>query len=180
MTPKKKIFIVAGNPKEFEDYQRKKLHEWTEYGGELEGYFPEYVYVSNANQLKGLNEIEGYYIGSYEDRTDLDEITWCIKAIKARKTIEDVQKGSNGISGKFASTIINDEFQPQPAITVAVGTMLPVTMLPIGSGGTISNINTTVTTQYSYPNPNLEQRTKALEEALEEIKTRWEIKNETI
>jgi len=150
MTPKKKIFIVAGNLKEFEDYQRKKLHEWTEYSNILDP-FPEYVYVSNANQLRGLNEIEGYYIGSYEDRTDLDEITWCIKAIKARKTIEDVQKGSNGISGS-----VN-----------AVGTMLPGTMLPIGDGGTIG---TTAITQYSYPNPNLEQRTKALEEALEWIK----------
>jgi uncharacterized protein YceH (UPF0502 family) len=43
-------------------------------------------------------------------------------------------------------------------------------MLPIGNGGTISNINTTAITQYSYPNPNLEQRTKALEEALAELR----------
>jgi len=163
MTTKKKIFIVAGNFTEFEAYKAKKLHEWTEYHVGDTDYFPEYVYVSNAKQLKGVQPIEGYYIGSYMERDDLDEITWCIKAIKARKTIEDVQKGSNGTSGSV--------------ITTAIGTMLP-----IGSGGTgtISNINTTVATQYSYPNPNLEQRTKALEEALEEIKTRWEIKNETI
>jgi len=149
MTTKKKIFIVAGNVQEFEAYKAKKLVEWTEYGGELEGYFPEYVYVGNAWQLKGLNEIEGYYIGSYKNRIDLDEIEWCIKAIKGRKTIEDVQKGSNGTSGS-----VN-----------AVGTMLPGTMLPVGS-----TIGTTAVTQYSYPNPNLEQRTKALEEALEWIK----------
>lgn len=156
MNQKKKIFIVAGNIAEFEEYKRKKLHEWTEYGGTDKGYFPDYVYVSNAKQLRGVQTIEGYYIGSYMERDDLDEITWCIKAIKARKTIEDVQKGSNGTSGSVNA--VN---------TTAIGTMLP-----IGSGGTgtISNINTTVATQYSYPNPNLEQRTKALEEALEKIK----------
>jgi len=145
MTVKKKIFIVAGNVHEFEAYKAKKLVEWTEYGGELEGYFPEYVCVHNAWQLKGLNEIEGYYIGSYKNRPDLDEIEWCIKAIKARKTIEDVQKGSNGTSGSVT----------------AIGTMLPV--------GTLTTaLSSTGVTQYSYP--NLEQRTKALEETIEWIK----------
>ena len=156
MTTKKKIFIVAGNATEFKSYVDKKLVEWTEYGGTDKGYFPEYVYVTNAWQLKGLNEIEGYYTGSYMERDDLDEVEWCILAIKGRNAIADVQKGSNGISGSVNA--VN---------TTAIGTMLP-----IGSGGigTISNINTTVSTQYSYPNPNLEQRTKALEEALEWIK----------
>ena len=147
MTTKRKIFIVAGNIAEFEEYKRKKLHEWTEYSNILDP-FPEYVCVHNAWQLKGLNEIEGYYIGSYKNRPDLDEVTWVIKAIKARNHVNNLKDIANGANG-----------------TTAVGTMLP-----IGSGGTISNINTTVSTQYSYPNPNLEQRTKALEESLEWIK----------
>jgi len=169
MTPKKKIFIVAGNLKEFEAYKQRKLHEWTEYSNKNDP-FPEYVNVHSAWQLKGLNEIEGYYIGTYKNRTDLEEIEWSIKAIKARKTIEDVQKGSNGLSGKSITSIINDAFQP--VITVGVGTMLPHTMMPIGNGGIgiDSTISTTAVTQYSYPGPNLEQRTKALEKALEEIK----------
>jgi hypothetical protein len=155
MTTKKKIFIVAGNVQEFETYRSKKLHEWTEYGGPDKEYFPEYVCVHNAWQLKGLNEIEGYYIGSYKNRTDLDEVDWCIKAIKGRQNNVDNLKGiANGTTNG----------------TTAVGSMLPTTMLPIGNGGTISNINTTAITQYSYPNPNLEQRTKALEEALAELR----------
>lgn len=149
MTTKKKIFIVAGNATEFKSYVDRKLVEWTEYGGTDKGYFPEYVYVSNAKQLKGVQPIEGYYIGSYMERDDLDEITWCIKAIKARNTIEDVQKGSNGTSGSVNTT--------------AIGTMLPVGILTTA-------LSSTVATQYSYPNPNLEQRTKALEETLEWIK----------
>ena len=147
MTTKRKIFIVAGNIAEFEEYKRKKLHEWTEYSNILDPW-PEYVCVHNAWQLKGLNEIEGYYIGSYKNRPDLDEVTWVIKAIKARNHVNNLKDIANGANG-----------------TTAVGTMLP-----IGSGGTISNINTTVSTQYSYPNPKLEQRTKALEESLEWIK----------
>ena len=152
MTTKRKIFIVAGNIAEFEAYRSKKLHEWTEYSNILDP-FPDYVCVHNAWQLKGLNEIEGYYIGSYKNRPDLDEVTWVIKAIKARNHVNNLKDIANGANG-----------------TTAVGTMLPMTMLPIGSGGTISNINTTASTQYSYPNPNLEQRTKALEETLEWIK----------
>jgi hypothetical protein len=153
MTTRKKIFIVAGNVQEFEAYKAKKLVEWTEYSNILDP-FPEYVCVHNGWQLKGLNEIEGYYIGSYKDRTDLDEVLWCIKAIKGRqKNVDNLKNIANGSNG-----------------TTAVGTMLPVTMLPIGNGGTISNINTTAVTQYSYPNPNLEQRTKALEEALAELR----------
>lgn len=156
MTTKKKIFIVAGNFTEFREYKEKKLHEWTEYSNILD-YFPEYVYVTNVNQIRGRSEIEGYYIGSYKNRIDLDEIEWCIKSIKARNTIADVQKGSNGISGTSITSIIGDSVN-----TSLVGT------------GTISNINTVATTQYSYPNPNLEQRTKALEEALKELKNQHE------
>jgi hypothetical protein len=151
MTTRKKIFIVAGNVQEFEAYKAKKLVEWTEYSNMLDP-FPEYVCVHNAWQLKGLNEIEGYYIGSYKNRTDLDEIDWCIKAIKGRQNNVDNLKNIVSVN------------------TTAVGTMLPHTMLPIGNGGTISNINTTAVTQYSYPNPNLEQRTKALEETLAELR----------
>ena len=166
MTTKKKIYIVAGSFTEFSEYKEKKLLEWTEYSNILD-YFPEYVYVANVWQLKGLNEIEGYYIGSYKNRIDLDEITWCIKAIKARNAITDVQKGSNGISGTSITSIIGD----------SVNTPLVGTMLPIGSvgTGTISNINTVATTQYSYPNPNLEQRTKVLEESLKELKNDVEV-----
>jgi hypothetical protein len=155
MTTKKKIFIVAGNIQEFEAYKAKKLVEWTEYSNMLDP-FPEYVCVHNGWQLKGLNEIEGYYIGSYKNRTDLDEVDWCIKAIKGRQNNVDNLKNIVSVN------------------TTAVGTMLPTTMLPIGNGGTISNINTTAITQYSYPNPNLEQRTKALEETLEWIKKQIE------
>ena len=156
MTTRKKIFIVAGNVQEFEAYKAKKLVEWTEYSNMLDP-FPEYVCVRNAWQLKGLNEIEGYYIGSYKNRTDLDEVLWCIKAIKGQQNNVDNLKNIVSVNTTAGAT--------------AVGTMLPHTMLPIGNGGTIG---TTAITQYSYPNPNLEQRTKALEETLEWIKKQIE------
>jgi hypothetical protein len=156
MTTRKKIFIVAGNVQEFEAYKAKKLVEWTEYSNMVDP-FPEYVYVQNAWQLKGLNEIEGYYIGSYKNRTDLDEVLWCIKAIKGQQNNVDNLKNIVSVNTTAGAT--------------AVGTMLPHTMLPIGNGGTIG---TTAITQYSYPNPNLEQRTKALEETLEWIKKQIE------
>lgn len=65
-------FIVAGNYAEYKDHI---LHK---------GYDPfEYVYVSDPVQLRGYTEIEGFYIGSYESRPDIDEIKETIAFIKA-------------------------------------------------------------------------------------------------
>ena len=161
---RKKIFIVAGNVQEFEAYKAKKLHEWTEHGGADKEYFPEYVCVHNGWQLKGLNEIEGYYIGSYKNRTDLDEVLWCIKAIKGRQNNVDNLKNIlsvNTTAANGGTSISSNGISSNP-------------FAPIGNVTTISTIGTTGSTQYSYPNPNLEQRTKALEESLEWIKKQIE------
>jgi len=169
---RKKIYIVAGNLKEFEAYETKKRVVWTEYSKSLGYEFPDYVYVGNAWQLKGLDEIEGYYIGSYKIRPDLDEIEWCIKAIKGRQNNVDNLKGivaaavsaANGGTGVSSNGISSNPF-------TSLATNGPHRAFP----QTISTIGTSsAVTQYSYPNPDLEQRTKALEEALEWIKKQIE------
>lgn len=65
-------FIVAGTYAEYKDHIFNM------------GYSPqEYVYVSDPIQLRGLTEIEGFYIGSYESRPDIDQIRANIAYIKA-------------------------------------------------------------------------------------------------
>jgi hypothetical protein len=69
-------FVVAGNYAEYKDHIARK------------GYDPfEYVYVSDPMQLRGYIEIEGFYIGSYESRPDIDQIRTNIAFIKAKSEL---------------------------------------------------------------------------------------------
>jgi len=62
---KETIWIVAGNFHEFREYYHKKRKS---------GDFKDYRYVVNVNILRGLEDIKGFYIGTYKQRTDLKEI----------------------------------------------------------------------------------------------------------
>ena len=69
-------FVVAGN-----------LHEYHHHIDKM-GYNPdEYVYVSDPIQLRGRTDIEGFYIGSYENRPEIEEIKQTISYIKSRSKI---------------------------------------------------------------------------------------------
>jgi hypothetical protein len=73
-------FVVAGNRHEYNAHINKM------------GYNPnEYVYVSDPLQLRGLETIEGFYLGSYKDRPDLNQINELIQIIKHKSK---VPKGS--------------------------------------------------------------------------------------
>ena len=93
------IFVVAGNRHEYNAHINKK------------GYNPnEFVYVSDPLQLRGLETIEGFYIGTYYDRPDFKEIKELIQIIKSRsKTL----KGSF-YSGITATEINNTGLGVEP------------------------------------------------------------------
>ena len=66
-------FVVAGNYEQYRNHINKM------------GYNPnEYVYVSNPMQLRGRVNLEGFYIGTWQDRSDIDEIKMIIAEIKGR------------------------------------------------------------------------------------------------
>jgi len=89
MTTKKKIFIVTGTYQEFVSYKSKKSAEWLQKSTDMElDPFPEYIYVSDVNQLRGLEDITGYFIGSYANRPDIEEIKLVITMIKNRPTYQ--------------------------------------------------------------------------------------------
>jgi len=71
-------YIVSGNYNEYQAYVRSKPRD---------KYY--YKYVSGTERLCGLSSIEGYYIGTYMDRPDIDEIKVriaMIKSIQSKKT----------------------------------------------------------------------------------------------
>ena len=69
------FYIVAGTPKEFEDFVIKK---------NMQGLYYNWKYVFDAQMLRGLASIRGFYVGTYEEREDWNEIDVAIRTIKSR------------------------------------------------------------------------------------------------
>jgi len=68
----KKKYIVAGNYQEYNDF----MHRHRDTPNEV------YVYVDSADHLKGMINIEGYYVGTYYKRHDIGEIKEVIRISK--------------------------------------------------------------------------------------------------
>ena len=69
------FYVVAGTQKEFEDFVICK---------NMMGLYYNWKYVWNADMLRGLNRIRGFYVGTYEEREDWPQIEVAIQTIKAR------------------------------------------------------------------------------------------------
>ena len=71
------IYIVAGNYKEYTDYVcRNRFKD------------EQYTYVQDVDYIRGLNEIKGFYIGTYYSRPDIEAIKEYIEIIKSTKRIK--------------------------------------------------------------------------------------------
>ena len=68
------LYIVAGNNNEYRNWvaQQKTFHP------------SETRYVSNADQLRGMSTLEGRFIGTCYDRSDIVDIVTCINVIRSR------------------------------------------------------------------------------------------------
>lgn len=84
MSHKDTIWIVAGNRQEFDAYILRKHKQLQMEGAGL----TEYKFVFSTDQLKGFNDIKGFYIGSYKSRPDIDEIRDAIAMIKAKSILK--------------------------------------------------------------------------------------------
>ena len=75
----KKKYIVSGTYEEYNEFVYKRRNEVN----------TSYVYVQHATQLTGLTNIEGFYIGTYFKRPDIEEIKERI-ALSKRSTDKDI------------------------------------------------------------------------------------------
>jgi hypothetical protein len=76
----KKKYIVSGTYEEYNEFVYKRRNEVN----------TSYVYVQHATQLVGLSNIEGYYIGTYFKRPDIEEIKERI-ALSKRIMANDIE-----------------------------------------------------------------------------------------
>lgn len=71
-----KLFVVAGNYQEFQDFVIRKR---------MKGFSYDFVYVSKPEMLRGMTTIRGFYIGTYRDREDWPQIRDMIAIIKVKE-----------------------------------------------------------------------------------------------
>jgi hypothetical protein len=67
------FYVVSGTPEEFEDFVIRK---------NMLGFYHNWKYVFDAEMLRGLTRIRGFYVGTYMDREDWPAIEKVIKRIK--------------------------------------------------------------------------------------------------
>ena len=95
-----KIFIVAGNRAEYTAWVDRNGYKYTET-----------QYVQNAQSLKGLENIKGFYIGTYASRHDIQDIMSVIATSKRFQKIittglsEHTYGGTIGVDGTWGGTI---------------------------------------------------------------------------
>ena len=78
-----KKYIVAGNYDQYAAYVNNKRKD-------ISNSNTEYIYVSNAIDLIGIVNIEGFYIGTYYERKDISNIQDRI-AISKRMLATDIE-----------------------------------------------------------------------------------------
>lgn len=71
------IHYVAGSFAEYNEYRKRKSKAGVDVSN--------WRYVSKVTDLRGLTEVKGFYIGSFEERDDIEEIRIIIEQIKGIK-----------------------------------------------------------------------------------------------
>jgi hypothetical protein len=76
------FYVVAGNRDEFDDFVIRKR---------VRGFDYDFKYVGDADVLRGLSRIRGFYIGDYENHPEWSNIKEMIRIIKLKeKGVRDV------------------------------------------------------------------------------------------
>jgi len=76
------FYVVAGNKDEFDDFVIRKR---------VRGFDYDFKYVGDADVLRGLSRIRGFYIGDYENHPEWSNIKEMIRIIKLKeKGVRDV------------------------------------------------------------------------------------------
>lgn len=87
-----KTYIVAGTRAEFDDWMRSKGHDPRDRN---------FVYVDGLHCFRGVSDPHGFYVGSYEKRADINDISAMIKQCQYKPSTS---------SAKYNMGIIVQEF----------------------------------------------------------------------
>jgi hypothetical protein len=85
MSNRERIYIVSGTYEQYKHYRAKKFEEYLNLAPTQEFVeFPDYVYVQHPENLKGVSNPKGFYIGTYKDRPDIEYIQTLVRMAKTK------------------------------------------------------------------------------------------------
>lgn len=75
-----RIYVIAGTMAEYDNFIRRKAQQlFAE--GQTSISLSDFMFVSRPDQLRGLRDVHGYFIGTYRNRNDIREIVDTIRII---------------------------------------------------------------------------------------------------
>jgi hypothetical protein len=75
-----KIFVVAGTHEQFTQFVRRKATQLWD-GGNTSVTLSNFVYVSGPEVFRGFNSVHGYFVGTFRQRKDIEQILEMIRII---------------------------------------------------------------------------------------------------
>lgn len=131
-----KYYVIAGNVFEFDRFIKKKSAEmWNE--GNTSVSLSDFVYVSSVDTLKGLSEIQGFYVGTWKNRSDVMEIQLQVHIIKEKmkqneifSKIQDAIVQFPPVEFPEKSTTIESEVSWKPEWSISVSGENTMTLHP--------------------------------------------------
>ena len=100
-----KLYVVAGNMDEFRQFVNRKKAEHDK-ANEI---MPRYIFVHSTDTLRGLSKVHGWFTGTYQRRSDIEEIKIRISVINSHAINVMHTPTRSKILGKSISGVWLDE-----------------------------------------------------------------------
>lgn len=132
-----KYYVIAGNKFEADSFAKKKtLEMWN--NGKTSISLSDFVYVSSVDTLRGLSEIQGFYVGTWKNRKDIEEIQLQVKIIKqkmddiknAKKVFINLGTDIGFTAQEISSVVPNNESLTQSVFTINKNGIAPAVTNP--------------------------------------------------
>jgi hypothetical protein len=75
-----KQYVICGDSREYFDYLKR-----TNTGTHT------HVYLHDAEQIRGLSEVHGVFVGSWRERPEINDIIWAIRVINDKHPLSKEQ-----------------------------------------------------------------------------------------
>ena len=94
---RKILWVISGNIHEYNNYITEKGRK----GEDIR----DLVYLIDANKLHGYSEVHGVFIGTWKNRTDINEIIYKIGTINGKRPVDYVLGADSTIGTTIGTTL---------------------------------------------------------------------------
>lgn len=79
-----KYFVIAGNRSEYMDFVHKKVNELIH---STTISFSDFVYVDSSDNLRGIMDPKGWFVGSWREKKDINQIIMQLALAKRNRAL---------------------------------------------------------------------------------------------